>query len=114
MKLRLLFGMLCMTQAIVAHQPEMPDATGRAYTQVEDLPASLGLVLIGGAEVSTVYSAENELMSEVTARKNADFIVLSVKDENSLFAPFETAMERARQQGCLNILAHPGPDWHPM
>ncbi|PYV07541.1 MAG: hypothetical protein DMG07_28425 [Acidobacteria bacterium] len=197
MKLRLLFGMLCMTQAIVAQQPEtkgksyfdvvreaypipprvkrlvrkdlvfpkvgeyqvvtgdfhlhtifsggsvlpseriyeaysdgldvlaitdhaeymktaMPDDTGRAYTQVKDLAASLGLVLIRGAEVSTVYSAENELMSEVTARKNADFIVLFVKDENSLFAPFETAMERARQQGCLNILAHPGPDWHPM
>jgi hypothetical protein len=37
-----------------------------------------------------------------------------VQDENALFAPFDTAMERARQQGCLNIWAHPGPQWRPL
>ena len=92
----------------------MPEKKGRAFEEVGELAKALDLVLIRGAEVSTVYSAERELMSQVTARKNTDFIVLFVKDENALFAPFDVAMERARQQGCVNIWAHPGRDWRPI
>jgi histidinol phosphatase-like PHP family hydrolase len=92
----------------------LPEKRGRAYEEVRELAKALGLVLIRGAEVSTVFGAERERMSQVTARKNADFIVLFVKDENALFAPFEVAMERAREQGCINLWAHPGRDWHPV
>ncbi|MBC8167156.1 MAG: hypothetical protein H7Y20_14960 [Bryobacteraceae bacterium] len=92
----------------------LPEKRGRAYDEVLELARALNLVLIRGAEVSTVYTADNELMSDVVARKNTDFIVLFVTDENALFAPFDVAMERAKQQGCLNIWAHPGHDWRPI
>ncbi|MBM3736373.1 MAG: hypothetical protein FJW39_11360 [Acidobacteria bacterium] len=92
----------------------LPEKRGRAFEEVRELAAAMGLLLIRGAEVSTVYSADGELMSQVTARKNTDFIVLFVEDENALFAPFDVAMERARSQGCINIWAHPGPEWGPI
>jgi 3',5'-nucleoside bisphosphate phosphatase len=92
----------------------LPEKKGRAFSEVADLAKALDLVLIRGAEVSTVYSAENEMMTDVVRRSNTDFIVLFVQDENALFAPFDIAMERARQQGCLNIWAHPGSQWRPI
>lgn len=91
----------------------LPDKKGRATEEVRGLAEALNLVLIRGAEVSTVYSSEGEKMRDVVARANTDFIVLFVQDENALFAPFDIAMERARQQGCLNIWAHPGKEWRP-
>ena len=84
----------------------LPEKKGRSHGDAAGLAKQLGLTLIRSAEVSTVGAIPRPA-------RNTDFVVAFLTDELALHVEFSSAMKAAREQGAINIWAHPGPEWAP-
>ncbi len=100
------FDALAITDHSEYHRIALPEKKGRSYGDALGLAKQFGLTLIRSAEVSTVGAIPRPA-------RNTDFVVAFLTDELALHVEFSSAMKAARQQGAINIWAHPGPKWDP-
>lgn len=82
----------------------LPQDRERAYGRALPLARALGLMLIRGAELTTLSGPR--YMEE-----DSDHVVAFVQDESPFFDDFDPAVRSARDQGAVIIWAHPGPRW---
>ena len=94
---------------IITDHPEylklaFPQDRERAYGRALPLARALGLMLVRGAELTTL-SRPN------TTEEHSDYVVAFIQDESPFYGDFDTAVRSARDQGAVIIWAHPGPRW---
>lgn len=83
-----------------------PEDPGRAYERAKPLAEALGVMLIRGAELTTLSSSSY-------MPTDSDYVVNFIDDEAAFYSDFDTAIQSARDQGATIIWAHPGPNWVP-
>jgi hypothetical protein len=76
--------------------------TGRAFARVKALASDLGLVLLKGAELTTINSS---------TPPHSDYAVSFITNELAMKGDFFAAIRSAREQGATVIWAHPGSNW---
>ena len=94
---------------VITDHPEyltlaLPQDRGRAYGQALPLARALGLLLVRGAELTT-------LSDSGYTEEDSDHVVAFIQDEAPFYSDFDTAIRSARDQGAVIIWAHPGPRW---
>lgn len=82
----------------------LPQDRERAYGRALPLARALGLMLVRGAELTT-------LSGPTYTEEDSDHVVAFIQDESPFFADFDTAVRSARDQGAVIIWAHPGARW---
>jgi 3',5'-nucleoside bisphosphate phosphatase len=76
--------------------------TGRAFARVRRLALDLGLILLPGAELTTINSSTPPF---------SDYAVSFITNELAMKGDFFAAIRSAREQGATVIWAHPGSNW---
>ena len=94
---------------VITDHPEylelaLPQDRDRAYGRALPLARALGLLLVRGAELTT-------LSGPTYTEEDSDHVVAFIQDESPFFGDFDTAVRSARDQGAVIIWAHPGPRW---
>ncbi len=94
---------------VITDHPEylelaLPQDRGRAYGRALPLARALGLMLVRGAELTTLSGPRY-------TEEDSDHVVAFVQDESPFYGDFDTAVRSARDQGAVIIWAHPGPRW---
>lgn len=94
---------------VITDHPEymelaFPQDRERAYGRALPLARALGLLLVRGAELTT-------LSGPAYRDEDSDHVVAFIQDESPFFGDFDTAVRSARDQGAVIIWAHPGPRW---
>ncbi len=94
---------------VITDHPEylklaLPQDRDRAYGRALPLSRALGLLLVRGAELTT-------LSGPSYTEEDSDHVVAFIQDESPFFDDFDTAVRSARDQGAIIIWAHPGPRW---
>jgi 3',5'-nucleoside bisphosphate phosphatase len=80
----------------------MGSETGRAFGRVRLLASDLGLILLPGAELTTINSSTPPF---------SDYAVSFITNELAMKGDFFAAIRSAREQGATVIWAHPGSNW---
>ena len=75
---------------------------GRAFARVRPLALELGMILLHGAELTTINSS---------APPHSDYAVSFITNELAMRGDFFAAIQSAREQGATVIWAHPGSNW---
>ena len=94
---------------VITDHPEyltlaLPQDRDRAYGRALPLARALGLLLVRGAELTTISGPQY-------TDEDSDHVVAFIQDESPFFNDFDTAVRSAREQGAVIIWAHPGPRW---
>ena len=94
---------------VITDHPEylklaLPQDRERAFGRALPLARALGLLLVRGAELTT-------LSGPAYKEEDSDHVVAFIQDESPFFDDFDTAVRSARDQGAVIIWAHPGPRW---
>ena len=94
---------------VITDHPEyltlaLPQDRDRAYGRALPLARALGLLLVRGAELTTLTGPQY-------TDEDSDHVVAFIQDEGPFFNDFDTAVRSAREQGAVIIWAHPGPRW---
>ena len=94
---------------VITDHPEyltlaLPQDRDRAYGRALPLARALGLLLVRGAELTTLSGPQY-------TDEDSDHVVAFIQDEGPFFNDFDTAVRSARDQGAVIIWAHPGPRW---
>lgn len=94
---------------VITDHPEylklaLPQDRDRAYGRALPLARALGLLLVRGAELTTLSGPQY-------TEEDSDHVVAFIQDESPFFGDFDTAVRSARDQGAVIIWAHPGPRW---
>ena len=94
---------------VITDHPEyltlaLPQDRDRAYGRALPLARALGLLLVRGAELTTLSGPQY-------TDEDSDHVVAFIQDEGPFFNDFDTAVRSAREQGAVIIWAHPGPRW---
>ena len=94
---------------VITDHPEyltlaLPQDRDRAYGRALPLARALGLLLVRGAELTTLSGPQY-------TDEDSDHVVAFIQDESPFFNDFDTAVRSAREQGAVIIWAHPGPRW---
>ena len=94
---------------VITDHPEylklaFPQDRDRAFGRALPLARALGLMLVRGAELTTL-SRPNY------TEEHSDHVVAFIQDESPFYGDFDTAVRSARDQGAVIIWAHPGPRW---
>ena len=94
---------------VITDHPEylelaLPQERDRAYGRALPLARALGLLLVRGAELTTLSGPRY-------TEEDSDHVVAFVQEESPFFGDFDTAVRSARDQGAVIIWAHPGPRW---
>ncbi len=94
---------------VITDHPEymklaLPQDRERAYGRALPLARALDLLLVRGAELTTLSGPRYR-------DEDSDHVVAFIQDESPFFDEFDTAVRSARDQGAVIIWAHPGPRW---
>lgn len=94
---------------VITDHPEylklaLPQDRERAYGRALPLARALGLLLVRGAELTT-------LSGPTYKDEDSDHVVAFIQDESPFFGEFDAAVRSARDQGAVIIWAHPGSRW---